>query len=239
MLINDENVSAKECIWRAWCVYRDTRTFTVIKRLTYELCSYSPREIVPVLDPVLSKQCGQLTNNITMETIECIMTRKSVRRFDETKPIAKDVLDKIVRAGFAAPSAVNARPWHFAVVTNRALLDQFAEKLPYCKFAKQAPAAIVIMGKSDKFLKAPFTPDYWIQDTSAATENILLAAHSLGLGATWTSCYPGERVAEVQSILSLDDTHIPLCVVPIGYPVEGENSKAKDKYKEEEVTYFE
>ncbi|GIQ86588.1 hypothetical protein KIPB_008468 [Kipferlia bialata] len=175
-----------------------------------------------------------------MEAIECIMTRKSIRKLDVTREVSKETLETIVKAGFAAPTAVNARPWHYVVVTNREVLDKFAAVLPYCGFATKASAAIVVCGKTDKFVKAPFAPEYWVQDCSAATENILLAAHALGLGATWSGVFPVEDlIKEVTSILSLDETVVPLSVIPMGYPVEGVNMTPKNKYNPEEVTFVE
>jgi nitroreductase len=163
-----------------------------------------------------------------------ILKRASVRKFTGAA-IPKDTLDAIVRAGFAAPSAVDVRPWAFVVVTERATLDALASGLPYAKMLGKAGAAIVVCGvpnKDDNFAKV-----YWDEDCSAATQNILLAACSLGLGAVWTAVYPEEdRTAHVRRILGLPTDIVPLNVVPIGVP-EGEYPKAKDKYDPKAVHY--
>ena len=100
---------------------------------------------------------------------------------------------------------------------------------------KESPLAIVVCGDMNKALEGP-AQAFWVQDCSAATENILLAAHALGLGAVWTGCYPmEERMANVSRVLNLPETVIPLCVIVMGYP--SEQPEPKDKWKPENVTY--
>ena len=120
--------------------------------------------------------------------IENIMTRASVRSYQE-KAVEKDKIVTLLKAGMAAPSAADKRPWHFVVVTDRKLLDGLAKANPNAAFAKKAPLAIVVCGDMSKTLQGG-GKDFWIQDVSAASENILLAAHALGLGAVWTGTYP-------------------------------------------------
>lgn len=109
-----------------------------------------------------------------------------------------------------------------------ALLKQLGERLPYSRVGNGAQVAVVICGNLDNGLPGR-GKEYWIHDCSAATENLLLAAHGLGLGAVWTGVYPGEdRVATVSEILSIPASHVPLCVVPLGYPAE--DPPAKDKW---------
>ena len=161
------------------------------------------------------------------ETFETIFARKSVRKFKDAE-LSKERLQLIVKAGMAAPTAVDKRPWHFVVVQDAKLLQKLGEQLPYAKMAKQASAAIVVVGDL-KQQHGGKDSDYWIMDCSAATQNILLAVESLGLGAVWTAVYPDmERVKTVRSLLDVPEDMMPLNVIPIGTP-KG-NPKAKDKY---------
>ena len=165
--------------------------------------------------------------------IDNIMTRTSVRQFTN-QPIAKDTLETIVKAGMAAPSAVNAQPWAFVVVTDRAMLDTLAATHPYSRL-ETATAAIVVCGDMTKALEGDGR-DYWIQDCSAASENILLAAHAFGLGAVWCGVYPNpERVPGVTAALKLPETIIPLNIISMGYP--DVYPQPKDKWNPENVHY--
>jgi flavin reductase (DIM6/NTAB) family NADH-FMN oxidoreductase RutF/nitroreductase len=170
------------------------------------------------------------------ETLEVIHNRKSVRHFTD-HPVSKQQIELLLRAGMAAPSAVNRQPWAFYVVTKRETLDALGEQLPYAKMLLQAQAAIVVCGDMEKAgnLKEQ---GYWVQDCSAATQNILLAAESIGLGAVWTAAYPYEdRSKVVTETLNLPEKHVPLNVIPIGYPT-GEDIP-KDKWKPENIVWQE
>jgi len=158
------------------------------------------------------------------ETLNTIYSRRSVRSFTG-EAVPRESLAKIVRAAMAAPSAVNIQPWSFVVVTKRETLDELCDKLPYAKMLDKAGAAIVVCGIPD------FSKDYWVMDCSAASENILLACHALGLGAVWTAVYVDkERIANVRNILHIPENIIPLNVIPIGVPKE--KGKALEKFKE-------
>ena len=166
--------------------------------------------------------------------IENIMTRTSIRSFTD-KTVAADTVEMLLRAGMAAPTAVNLQPWHFVVVNDRAKLDELGGNGRQAQMWHESTLAIVVCGNVDKALEGPGR-DFWIQDCSAATENILLAAHALGLGAVWTGCYPiEERVANVSQILGLPENIIPLSVIVMGYP--NEQPAPKDKWKPENVSY--
>ncbi len=169
-----------------------------------------------------------------MEAIENILTRTSVREFND-QAVEQEKLEMILKGAFAAPSAVNRQPWHFVVVDQADLKMELAQGLPYCQMVTQAPVAILVCGDKDRFLKGE-DDLYWINDTSAASQNILLCAHALGLGAVWTAVYPEqERVVAVKKILNLPDNLIPLSLIPIGYP--SRTLKAKDKYLRTAVSY--
>lgn len=163
-----------------------------------------------------------------------ILTRTSIRSYQE-KPVEETKVEQLLRAGMAAPTAVNKQPWAFVVVKDPEQLQRLGDVLPYAKMTAQAPLAIVVCGDLNKAL-----PDdaaaFWIQDASAATENILLAANGLGLGAVWTGVYPSEeRVKDVSQLLQLPSHIIPLNVIPIGYPAE--QPTPKDKWNPENIHY--
>ena len=166
--------------------------------------------------------------------LETIMTRTSIRSYTD-RAVAADTIELLLRAGMAAPTAVNAQPWHFVVVNDRAKLDELGGTSRRGDMLRQAPLAIVVCGNLEKAMQGP-AQAFWVQDCSAATENILLAAHALGLGAVWTGCYPmEERMADVSRVLNLPETIVPLCVIVMGYPAE--NPEPKDKWKPENVSY--
>lgn len=173
--------------------------------------------------------------NATDAVIENIMTRASVREFTN-RPIGADTLEQLVKCGMAAPTAVNAQPWAFVVVTEREVLDSLNAHHPWARL-ETATAAIIVCGDMELALDGP-AREYWVQDCSAATENILLAAHAYGLGAVWCGVYHGpesERVPEVSAVLGLPETIIPLDIVTLGFPAR--NVEPKDKWKPERVHY--
>ena len=176
------------------------------------------------------------------EALKNILTRHSVRQFTG-EAVEKEDIMKMLKAGMSAPSAVNRQPWSFIVVAERETLDALGEKLPYAKMLSKAGAAIAVCGLPEtNFLNLGAREaaslafnDYWVQDCSAATENILLAAHALGYGAVWTGVFPDEKkVKDVRKILKIPDNLIPLNVIPIGVPVN-KNEPPKDKFKEKNI----
>ena len=174
------------------------------------------------------------STEVSNTAYENIMTRTSVRSYTD-KLISADTVEMLLRAGMAAPTARNSQPWHFVAITDRAKLDELAETNRHGRMLKEAPLAIAVCGNMDKALEGD-GKDYWIQDCSAATENILLAVNALGLGAVWTGVHPiTERVESVSKVLNLPETIIPLCVIVIGYP--NESPQPKDKWLPENVSY--
>ncbi len=162
----------------------------------------------------------------TQDAIENIMSRKSVRKY-LPKPVEKEKVQTLLKAGMAAPSGKDVRPWEFVVVTDRAALDSMAAALPYAKMLTHAPMAIVVCGDTTK-------SSYWYLDCSAATQNILLAAEALELGAVWTAAYPyDDRMAVVSRYTALPEHIKPLCVIPVGYPAMPHSPK--DKWDESKV----
>lgn len=186
--------------------------------------------------------CGseQQTNSEMTETsvqtpIENIMSRASVRRFTD-RAISKDTLETIVKAGMAAPTAVNKQPWEFVVVTDRVVLDSLMAHHPHANL-ETATAAIVVCGNMENAMEGDGQA-YWIQDCSAATENILLAAHSLGVGAVWCGVYPmQDRVAPVRETLKLPSYVTPLNIITMGYPAAP--AEPKDKWNPDKLHFEE
>lgn len=172
--------------------------------------------------------------NAEQAVLDNIATRTSVRDY-EARPVEKEKIEKMLRAAMAAPTAMNKQPWHFVVVDQRNVLDALAGANPYAKMLKKAPLAIVVCGNTDKMIEGGGR-DFWIQDGSAATENLLLAAHAMGLGAVWTGAYPSEeRCISISKVLSLSDNLIPLNMIVVGYPAE--QPQPKQKFKEENISY--
>lgn len=160
--------------------------------------------------------------------IDAIMSRTSIRQYQE-RAVGSDTIEILLRAGMAAPTAVNKQPWYFVVVQNPETLEALGGR------SKEAPLAIVVCGDMTKALEGD-AREYWVQDCSAATENILLAAHALGLGAVWQGVYPiSRRVENVSKLLNLSENLIPLNVIAIGYPAE--SPEPKNKWKPENVCF--
>lgn len=165
--------------------------------------------------------------------IENIMTRTSIRQYKD-QPVEQEKIDIMLKAAMAAPTAVNLQPWHFIVITDKKTIGLLSGKQP-----TNAPLLIAVCGDTDKTTMPDGKmklPDFWVQDVSAATENLLLAAHALGLGAVWTGVYPAmERVAEVANVLNCPQNIVPVAVVRVGYPDEA--PEPKNKFKEENISY--
>jgi nitroreductase len=162
----------------------------------------------------------------TNAVIEGIMTRTSVRAYDD-RSVDDATIETLLRAAMAAPTARNAQPWKFIVIKDKKTLSVISDSCRTMPMAKNAALAIVVCGDLNKTL-AGEGREYWVQDTSAATENLLLAAHSLGLGAVWCGVYPQhERVEFIQHLLNLPQNLVPLNVIPIGYPVSAQSPKDK------------
>ncbi len=189
-----------------------------------------------VLTLVLASACSSKAqnNNVEKAVLDNIATRVSVRSYLD-KPVEEAKIEQLLRAGMAAPSAVNKQPWHFVVVTDKEQLKALAKTNPYAGMAAKAPLAIVVCGDMKKALPGK-AQEFWVQDCSAATENILLAANALGLGAVWTGTYPTEERCEaVAKVLQLPKSIVPLNIIVIGYP-DGKNTP-KDKWKPSNISY--
>ena len=151
-----------------------------------------------------------------METMDAILTRRSIRKY-LPDPVNRDVIENILKAGMNAPSAGDEQPWHFIIIDRHDLLEKISEIHPYTKMLKDTPAAILVCGDQN----VPKFKDFWIQDCSAASENMLLAAHDLGLGAVWIGVYPAEKmVQEIRRLLNIPDHVAPFSIIAMGSPAE-------------------
>jgi nitroreductase len=148
--------------------------------------------------------------------MKAIRARRSIRRFT-SEPVSDEVIKSLLEAAMSAPSAGNQQPWEFVVIMDRKILDEIPKVHPYAQMCKQAPAAILVCGNLERESHRGF----WVQDCSAATQNILIAATEKGLGSVWCGVYPREdRVRGLRKLLAIPDQIIPLALIPIGHPAE-------------------
>ena len=154
------------------------------------------------------------TEQRRVEMLDTIFARRSIRKYTD-EPVSEAQIRSLLEAAMAAPSASNRKPWHFVVVTDRPKLDAIAEILRYGKMLFEAPLAIAVCGDMET------SPNFWVQDCSAATENLLLAVTSLGLGGVWLGVAPNpERMEAVARILGIPQKMGVLNVLSIGHPAE-------------------
>lgn len=179
-----------------------------------------------VLTILLIVSCGGSSSSAGQAVLDAISTRTSIRAYQD-RPVGADTVELLLRAAMSAPSARNRQPWAFIVVDDKDLLRQLADSLPYAQSAAAAPMAVVVCGVLTESQGAT-NAGWWVQDAAAASENLLLAAHAVGLGAVWTGVYSYEdRVRAVRNVLGLPRHVVPLNVIPIGYPAENPAPKQK------------
>jgi len=158
-----------------------------------------------------------------MDALQAMLTRRSIRRYTDD-PVPPDQVDRLLAAAMAAPSAGNQQPWHFVVIRERALLDAIPKFHPHSGMLREAPLALLVCGD----LSLEKYEGYWIQDCSAATENLLLAAHAEGLGAVWLGLHPRpERVQGMRELLGLPESVIPLALIALGHPAEAKDPASR------------
>jgi nitroreductase len=166
-----------------------------------------------------------------MDTLEAIHTRRSIREYQD-KPIPDELVAEVLKAAMAAPSARNQQPWEFIVITNAEIRERIPSICQFAQMVVHAPLAILVCGN----LKADTAQGYWVIDCSAAIQNLLLAAHALGLGAVWTGVFPREeRMDGLTELLSLPEHVVPHSLVVLGCPVE--LPPKQDRFKEERIHY--
>jgi nitroreductase len=145
-----------------------------------------------------------------------IFDRRSVREYKDI-PVSDDLVENIIKAGMAAPSAGNEMPWHFIIINDRQKLVKITEIHPYSEMLKTCAVAILVCGD----LSLERHKGFWVQDCAAATQNMLLEAVHLELGAVWLGVYPVEKIVKaLQSLFGLPENVVPLSIVSLGYPLE-------------------
>ncbi len=162
-----------------------------------------------------------------MQLLDAIHTRRSIRKYLD-KPVPAEMIETVIRAGMAAPSAGNQQPWHFIVITDRAKLDAIPDFHPHSAMVRQTPVAILVCGDPD----GKKYPAFWDQDASAATQNMLLAARDLGLGTVWVGVFPDSgRMDGFRKLLTIPEHIIPFALIPMGWP--DATFEAKDRFRPE------
>lgn len=171
---------------------------------------------------------------VSVETKECIYKRRSIRKFKKDK-IPHEIITELLKCAMAGPSACNKRPWEFYVIKNEIVLETLKKASKFTSY--DAPLAIVVCGNQNLSLSKQEN-DFWIQDCSAAIENILLAATSFDLGSVWCGLYPLKvSVKRVKEILNIPEHVVPLGIVYIGYPIE--SLPERSQYEEEKIHIIE
>lgn len=145
-----------------------------------------------------------------MDAIECMKTRRSVRAYQE-KPVPREVIEDIVDCARLAATAINIQPWRFVVVQDAATRKQIADTTDYGKFIEQAPVCIAVFCEDTK---------YYLEDGSAATQNILNAARAQGLGACWVAGDKKPYASKVGEMLGVPKDHKLISLIPMGYPAQ-------------------
>jgi nitroreductase len=164
-----------------------------------------------------------------METLEAIHTRRSIREYQE-KPVPEELVTEILKAAMMAPSARNQQPWEFVVITDPEIRKKIPAVSPFSQMVVRAPLAILVCGN----LNLETAPGYWVIDCSAAIQNLLLAAHSLGLGAVWTGVYPREeRIKGLAELFDFPEHVLPHSLVVLGYPAQ--QPEHPDRFKPERI----
>ncbi len=170
-----------------------------------------------------------------MNTIQALLTRRSTRRFLD-RPIPEEDVRTILRTGMSGPSAVNRRPWSFIVVTDRARLDAMAAANGRAADPlRRAPLGILVCGDLERAYAE--APDYWVIDGAIAAQNMILAAHDLGIGSVWLGTWPQENKMQAQKeLFGLPEDVVPHSIIAFGYP-ETADLTGRDLYEEDRVHF--
>lgn len=170
-----------------------------------------------------------------MDTLECIRSRISVRKFSE-QDISDEAVHAILEAGMSGPTAVNARPWSFIVVRDPETLNAMADgNGRAAELLRGAKVGILVLGDMERAYKN--APDYWVIDGSIAAQNMILAAHAMGIGSCWLGTWPQTAKMEAQAkLFHLPETQIPHSIIAFGYP-EAPSDKQKLLYEEDRVHF--
>ncbi|MHC1768026.1 MAG: nitroreductase family protein [Verrucomicrobiia bacterium] len=167
-----------------------------------------------------------MTSNVD-QNLGFIFGRRSIRTYTD-EPVRDEAVQKMLEAAMAAPSAAACDPWRFVVIRNRKMLRDIADALPYGKMLATAGVGFVVCGDLEAAHDKQLS--YLLQDCAASIENLLLCAHILGLGACWLGVHPREqRVKQLQGILKLTDSTIPVACIAVGHPAESKQPRTRFK----------
>ncbi len=158
-----------------------------------------------------------------MELFEALYKRRSIRQYTSAL-IEKEKIDTMLKAAMYAPSAMDYRPWEFIVIDDQKILPEIQKIITHAEMLKQAKSGILICGdlEKEKFI------EYNVMNSSAAAQNILLAAHGMGLGAVWIAIYPNEEVIKsIKKLFKLPDHIIPVALISLGYPAEEKQTEER------------
>jgi nitroreductase len=165
-----------------------------------------------------------------MDTLEAILTRRSARNYRK-KDVSPESIREVIRAGMHAPSGADEQPWYFVVINDPLLLEKIPSLHPYAGMVSQAPVAVLVCGEPGREKHMGM----WAQDCAAATQNMLLAAHALGLGSVWVGVYPrDERMEPLRKLLGIPDRISPFALLPLGYP-EGPAEAKEDRFNADRI----
>ena len=166
------------------------------------------------------------------EVLNCILTRRSIRSFDSSKKVSQQQLETILKAGMYAPSAMNKQSWEFVVINEKDVCEKLTMIHPHATYIKDSQCAILVCGDVEKSFA-----DYWVQDCSACSENMLLAIHSLGLGAVWCGVYPNDKIyPEIAKMFNLPKNIVPMSLIVLGYPTK-QPSQPTDRFDSGKIHY--
>jgi nitroreductase len=169
-----------------------------------------------------------------MDILDTIYRRRSIRVFVD-KPVEKEMITDLLRAATAAPTAANCQPWEFIVIDDTGKLDKIRDQLVFARY--NAPLAIVVCGNMKLAFKG-IEQSLWVQDCSAAIENMLIAATGIGLGSVWIGIYPTEsKIKPIKRLLNIPKYVTPLGMVYFGYPAE--EKEPRTRYNEKRVYWQE
>lgn len=198
-----------------------------------ERIAFRTSSIILFILLILTAGCDNNKNDLVMNddirekaVVEVIHSRKSVRSFID-RPVSDNDLETLVRAGMAAPTGKNMQPWVFYIIKDKDLLERLGSELPTAAMLGSVHSAIMVCGDLTKADTTSYR-NYWVMDCSAASENILLTAESMGLGACWTAVFPYDsRQSIVRKYITMPQHHVPLNIIPVGYPAGMESPKDK------------
>jgi len=172
-----------------------------------------------------------IEGGMIMDVMDVILSRRSIRKYT-SEEVSDDLVKELLEGGMSAPSAGNEQPWHFVVIRDRKILNEIPKFHPHSWMLKDASVAILVCGD----LELEKHKGYWIQDCSAATENILIAVQGKGLGAVWLGIYPREdRVSGMRTLLGIPEHVVPFSLISIGYPAE--KKPRANRYDDAKIHY--